>query len=173
MTMAPRLRTFALTLHVATSVGWLGAVVTSLVLGLVGLTSPDLQVVRAAYLMLEVTGWFVLVPLGLASLATGLVMSLGTRWGLIRHYWVLAKLLITILAILVLALYTQTLDYLADRAGDTSLSIDELQDPSPAIHAGAALLALLVTTTLSVYKPRGLTRYGWRRSQVQRVLPRP
>ena len=53
MTMTPRLRKFALTAHVTSSVGWLGAVAVSLAIAVAGLTSHDAQVVRAAYLMLE------------------------------------------------------------------------------------------------------------------------
>ena len=34
--------------------------------------------------------------------------------------------------------------------------------------ASAAVLALLVATTLSVYKPRGVTPYGWRKQREQR-----
>jgi hypothetical protein len=110
--MAPGLRKVALTAHVTSSVGWLGAVATFLALALAGLISKDAQLVRAAYLMMELTGWFVLVPLSLASLLTGLVQALGTPWGLFRHYWVLFKLLITVLATVVLLLYMQTLTYL-------------------------------------------------------------
>jgi len=80
MTMTPRLRKFALTAHVTSSVGWLGAVAGSLALAVAALTSQDAQMVRAAYLAMELTGWFVLVPLALASLLTGLVQSLGTKW---------------------------------------------------------------------------------------------
>ncbi len=87
MTMAPRVRRFALTAHVTFSVGWLGAVARSLALAVAGLTSQDAQTVRAAYLALELTGWFVLVPLAGASLLTGIIQSLGTKWGLFRHYW--------------------------------------------------------------------------------------
>jgi hypothetical protein len=90
-------------------VGWLGAVAGFLALAVAGLTSQDAQTVRAAYVTMELTGWFVLVPLALASLLTGLVQSLGTTWGLFRHYWVLAKLLINVFATIVLLLYTQTL----------------------------------------------------------------
>jgi hypothetical protein len=109
MTMRSGLRKFALTAHVTSSVGWLGAVVVSLALAVAGLTSRDPQVVRAAYLTLKVTGWAVLVPLSLGSLLTGLVQSLGTRWGLFRHYWILVKLLMNVLATIVLLLYMQTL----------------------------------------------------------------
>ena len=97
--MTPLLRKFVLTVHVTSSVGWLGAVA--------GLTSQDVQIVRAAYLAMELTGWFVIVPLSLASLLTGLVQSLGTEWGLFRHYWILVKFLINIFASIVLLLHMQ------------------------------------------------------------------
>src|SRR5919106_4309064 len=98
ITMTSRVRKFALTAHVASSVGWLGAVVGFLALAVAGLMSQDELMVRGTYLAMELTGWFVIVPFSLAALATGLVQSLGTDWGLFRHYWILAKLLITILA---------------------------------------------------------------------------
>jgi hypothetical protein len=171
MTMSPRLRKLVLTAHVTCSVGWLGAVAASLGLGVVGLASQDAPTVRGAYLVLEPIGWLVLVPLSVASLLTGLVQSLGTTWGLFRHYWVLFKLLINVSASIVLLLYMQTLGYLADAAATASSSGDPraLRDPSPVLHASLALLLLLVATALAVYKPRGMTRYGQRKQQ-QRAL---
>lgn len=173
MRMTPRLRQFALTAHVVASVGWLGAVVGSLALAITGLASRDAQVVRAAYLMLEMTGWYVLIPLGIASLVTGLVISLGTPWGLVRHYWVVMKLVITVMALLILVMYMGTLGELAGRAADMTVSVADVRIWSPVLHAAGALLALLVTTTLSVYKPRGLTRYGWRKQRESRAPSRP
>jgi len=171
MTMTPRVRKFALTAHVTFSVGWLGAVVCSLALGIAGLTSRDAEVVRAAYLTMELIGWSVLVPLSLASLLTGLVQSLGTTWGLFRHYWVLTKLLMNVFATAVLLLYMQTLSYLADMAAGmrTAADVSGMRDPSPVGHAAAALLLLLVAATLSVYKPRGMTGYGQRRQHAGRA----
>ena len=176
MTMTPRLRKLALTAHVTSSVGWLGAVTAFLAVAVAGVTSQDAQIVRAAYLTMELTGWFVLVPLALASLLTGLVQSLGTKWGLFRHYWVLAKLLINVFATIVLLMYMRTLDYFAGVAAQTTVSGDDLGvlgSPSPVLHAGAALLLLLVATTLAVYKPRGMTRYGQRKQHEQRTAPPP
>ena len=98
MTMTPRLRKLALTAHVTSSVGWLGAVAGFLAVAVVGLTSRDAQTVRGAYLVMEPAAWFVLVPFAFASLVSGLVQSLGTTWGLFRHYWVLFKLLINAVA---------------------------------------------------------------------------
>ena len=171
--MTPGLRKLALTAHVTSSVGWLGAVAGFLALAVAGLTSRDAQLVRSAYLAMELTGWYVLVPLCLASLMTGLVMSLGTPWGLFRHYWVLIKFLITAVSALILFVYTQTLSPLGRLAADATLSVDDLRNPSPVLHSAAALLALLVTTTLSVYKPRGMTRYGRRRQHEQRAVSQP
>jgi hypothetical protein len=176
MTMTPRLRRFALTAHVSASVGWLGAVAGFLALAVAGFTSEDAQTVRAAYLTMELTGWFVLVPLAIASLLTGLVQALGTKWGLFRHYWVLVKLLINVFATIVLLLYMQTLGSLADVAAETTLSGDGLgmlRSPSPMLHAGAALLLLLVATTLAVYKPPGMTPYGQRKQHERRTVPQP
>jgi hypothetical protein len=169
MIMAPPLRKFALTLHVTASVGWVGAAMSFLALAIAGLTSQELQLVRAAYLAMEWTGWYVIVPLCLASLVTGLVTSLGTHWGLFRYYWVVVKLLISIVAALILFGFTQTLGYLGDLAADTTVSVEALRSfgQSPVLHSGGGLLALLVTTTLSVYKPKGLTPYGWRKQQAR------
>lgn len=85
--MTPQLRKLALTAHVTSSVGWLGAVAGFLALALTGLTSEDNQMARAAYLAMELYCWFVIVPLSLTSPLTGVVQSLGTTWGLFRHYW--------------------------------------------------------------------------------------
>src|SRR5262245_23907885 len=107
MTMKPNVRKFALTAHVISSVGWLGAVAAFLALAVAGLTNQDAQMVRAAYLAMELITWFIIVPSALASLLTGLVVSLGSALGLFRHYWVVAKLLITIIATILLLMHTQ------------------------------------------------------------------
>jgi hypothetical protein len=176
MIMTPRLRKFALTAHVTASVGWLGAVAVFLAHAILGVTSQDAQMVRAVYLVMEPAAWFVLVPLAFASLLTGLVQSLGSTWGLFRHYWVLFKLLINVFATIVLLMYTQTLGYLADVAAQTTLSNDDLallRTPSVVIHSVLALVVLLVATTLAVYKPRGMTPYGRRKQQEQRAMSQP
>jgi hypothetical protein len=161
--MRPGLRKLALTAHVASSVGWLGAVVAFLALAIVGFTSEDAQTVRGAYLVMEPAGWFVLVPLALASLVTGLVQALGTTWGVFRHYWVVFKLLINLFATIVLLMYMQTLGSLADLAADARADLDAVRSPSPLLHAAAALGLLLTATVLAVYKPRGVTPFGRRR----------
>ena len=172
MTLTPRLRKLVLAVHVTASVGWLGAVVVFLALSIVGLTSRDTETVRGAYLVMEPAAWFVLVPLAFGSLLSGLVQSLSTTWGLFRHYWVVGKLLINVFATLVLLIYMETFDSLADVAADPSVDLAAVRNLSPALHAALALLLLLVATTLAVFKPRGLTPYGWRKQREERLAMR-
>ena len=164
--MGPRFRKLALTAHVACSVGWLGAVAAFLALAVAGLAARDAHTVRAAYLAMELTARFVIVPSAFASLLTGIFQSLGTPWGLFRHYWVLTKLVVTVLATAVLLLQMGPIGYLAGAATETTaLSGAELREAtiSLVVHAGGGLLVLLVPVALSVYKPRGVTRYGLRK----------
>jgi hypothetical protein len=133
------------------------------------LTSQDAQTVRGAYLVMEPAAWLVLVPLAFASLLTGLVMSLGTTWGLFRHYWVLFKLLINVFATIVLLTYMGTFSYMAGVAADPNADLALVRNASPRLHAVLALLMLLVATVLAVYKPRGTTPYGQRKQREQRT----
>ncbi|NJP35799.1 hypothetical protein [Micromonospora thermarum] len=167
--MTPRLRKFALTAHVTFSVGWLGAVAVFLALAVAGLASRDAQSVQASYLAGKLITWSVIVPLSLASLLTGLIQSLGTTWGLFRHYWVVVKLLLNVFATAVLFVHTQPIDHMARVAVQATLSGGDLgrMRIQLVVAAAAGLLVLLVTTALSVYKPRGVTRYGWRKQHEQ------
>jgi hypothetical protein len=170
MIMSPALRKLTLIVHLTVSVGWIGAVVAYLALGVSAVTSQDAQMVRAAYLALELIGWYAIVPLALASLLTGLVMSLGTRWGLFRHYWVVISFALTILATVVLLLHMPDVSVLADVAHEADeASLGGLG--GDLFHPGVGLLVLLVIQALNVYKPRGLTPYGWRKQQEQRREP--
>ena len=169
MTMTPPIRQLALTAHVTASVGWLGALAVFLAHALASLMSQDEQMVRAASLAMGVTAWFVILPLSLASLTTGLVQALGTAWGLFRHYWVLFKLLLTAVATLVLLLKLVPIRSLAAVATETTFSSTDLIGlrTSLVVHAGGGLLVLLAAVTLAVYKPPGMTLYGVRKQREQ------
>ena len=169
MPMPAGARRAALTTHVATSVGWLGAVAAFLALAVAAVVSDEPATARALYVAMDVLGISLLVPLSLASFVSGLVQSLGTPWGLFQHWWVIAKLAISVVATAVLLLYTSTLRILGDAAASPSLADDQalLPSTSPVLHSAGAVAVLLTAAALSVYKPKGLTRHGWRR-QLQR-----
>lgn len=128
----------------------------------------DAATSRALYLAREVLGRAVLVPLAVASLVTGVVQSLGTPWGLFRHWWVVVKLALTVLSTVVLLTCTGPLTALAVAARDPAGHTGVLPSASPVLHAGAALAVLLAAAALSVFRPRGLTRHGWRVQQAAR-----
>jgi len=159
MMMSPAIRKFALTAHVTASVGWLGAVAGFLTLALAVQAGYDPQLLRGLYLAIWLTGWYVVVPLCLASLLTGLVMSLGTKWGLFRHYWVTVKFLLTAISTLILFGFTQTLGHIGVLATDANGSVAVLNQSAVA-HSAGGLIILLVNTTLSVYKPWGRIPFG-------------
>jgi hypothetical protein len=169
VTLTAPIRKLALTAHVTASVGWLGALAVFLAHALASLISEDEQMVRAASLAMGLTAWFVILPLSLASLITGLVQALGTAWGLIRHYWILFKLLLTAVATSVLLLKLEPISYLTEIAAQATFSSTDLIGlrTSLMVHAAGGLLVLLAAAALAVYKPTGMTRYGLRKQREQ------
>lgn len=168
--MSPSLRKLALAAHLTVSIGWVGAVAAYLALDVTAATSGDAQTLRAAYLGMDSVARFVIVPLAVASLLTGLVMSLGTKWGLFRHYWVLISLVLTVVATGVLLVETRAISSLGDMAADPTTSAEHLRAmPSTLVHSVGGTVVLLVVLVLNMYKPQGLTRYGWRKLQAERA----
>ena len=166
--MAPALRRLMFTTHVTSSVGWVGAVLAFLALAVIGFVTDDEVKVRGAYLLMAPAAWFVLVPLAHASLLSGIVLSLGTSWGLFRHYWVVLKLGITVFATVILLIYMGTFRQMAGVAADPVMDLAAVRNASPVAHAVLALALLLAATVLGVYKPFGMTAYGIRRLDEQR-----
>lgn len=103
----------------------------------------------------------------------GLVQALGTEWGLLRHYWVLVKLLLTIFATIALLMHQFTAvaeaAKLVSGAAARTLPSAELGRVGTQLvgDASGAILVLLAATALAVYKPWGRTRYGRRKQQEQ------
>jgi hypothetical protein len=167
-TMKPLLRKLLLTTHVAVSLGWFGAAASVLALAIVGLHSP--VGASAIYAATAVIWRAVIIPFSLAAVLTGIVQSLVTKWGLFRHYWVIAKLVIAVGAVLLLVAHTSSLlPALARAAVDGSAVVVEGHSHGhggipPRLHlviaAFGTLGLLLITTALSVWKPWGRTKLG-------------
>lgn len=169
--MTPRLRKLGLSLHVVLSVGWLGAVLTFLVLALASF-SRDPALARAAYLTLAVVGRGVLLPLSLGAIVSGVVQSLGTKWGLFRHYWVVVKLVLTVFATAALYVHqTTVITESARLAADATASLlqgGRLHELGVQLVADSsiAVLLLLGITLIAVYKPWGVVGYVTRSLKV-------
>jgi hypothetical protein len=160
--MPPRWRKLALAVHLTVSSGWIGGVLVYLALGLAATRSENEQTIRAAWIAMELTGWYVLVPLALATVLTGLLMGLGTKWGLLQHYWVLIALVLTTMAALVLVLHMPGVSATADLA-QRAQGAQLRRLGGDLFHPSVGLVVLLAVQVLNFYKPPGLTRYGWRK----------
>lgn len=158
----PPIRKLALAAHIIFSVGWLGAVIAYLRLAVIGLGSTDAGMVRAAYFAMEQIGWFVIVPLCLGSLLTGLIQSLGTEWGLFRYYWVIAKLGLTLVSSVILLLHMPAVSRMAALASEMTLPVvaPGMLRTQLVVHAAGGLIVLIVITAISVFKPWGRTGFG-------------
>ncbi|WP_454850155.1 DUF2269 domain-containing protein [Promicromonospora soli] len=167
MQMSPAIRKLMLTIHITSSVGWVGAIAAYIAINVPVYVSDDEQTVRAAYLVMEPVLRYALLPLAAVALVTGIVQALGTPWGLLRHYWVTISLVLTTFAFVILVLHLPAVEANAVIAADPKADVDRLG--GDLFHAVGGLVVLLVPLVLNIYKPRGMTRYGWRRAQDRRA----
>ncbi len=175
--MTPAVRKLTIAAHVTFSVGWLGAVAAFLVLSIAGLTSHDAEVVRGAYLSMELISRFVIIPMSFAAVATGLLQALGTPWGLFRYFWIVMKFGLAIFATVALLIHQFAVMAVAAKrvsgaAAETLFAADFGTLKTELVRAPSlAILLLLGVTTLGVYKPWGLTPYGRRKQEERRKVP--
>jgi len=170
--LSPRLRKLVLTVHVIVSVGWLGLDLGLLAFGITGLTTGDPETRRAVYLAADLAVGVAVIPISLATLVSGVVLSIGTRWGLFRYWWVVVKLVLTTGATIATAFALRSSvgeaaaavrapgDAAATGVGDVAASL-----------VAAPTVALVIYTTatvLSVFKPWGPTPYGRRQARERR-----
>lgn len=146
-------RTLLLTVHVAVSVGWFGLDGALVALEAVALSTGDSSERAGIAAALTVVVW-VLIPVVVASLGSGLVLALSTPWGLARYWWVLIKCAIAaVLSVTGLLLMLPRLQQII--AGEAEpLRMEVL------IGRSIALALLLAATGLSVVKPWGKTPHG-------------
>lgn len=155
-------RKLGIVVHVALSVGWFGAVAAFLALAFAAVGS-DPAMARAAFVGMDVIGSWALVPLSLGALASGIVQSIATKWGLVRHYWVVVKLLLTMAATAVLLLHQFTaVEEAARLAMQSTADIGILRRFGIQLLADAGLAAVVLTiiTVIAVYKPWGPTPFA-------------
>ncbi|MDV5145534.1 DUF2269 domain-containing protein [Streptomyces sp. SBC-4] len=156
--LSPRWRKAVLTLHVTVAVGWVGVEIAQLLLGLVGLTTDDPEVVRATRVVMEILGLELTVGIAWMTLLTGLLLAMATQWGLLKHYWIATKLVLTVALMLDGHFLLQ--HWLREQA-DVGTASESL-GLQLVISMSVALVLLVAATALSVHKPWGRTRRGRR-----------
>lgn len=161
--MRPGIRMFALTIHITLSVGWIGAVLAYLVLVIAAMTGQSDLILRSAWIAMELIGLYLIVPLALTSVVSGFVMAIGTPWGLLKHYWVLVSLGLTLFATIILLQHMGTVTFFARVAAESPAhDIAGLRGAlrGELLHAGVGLIVLLMIEALNVHKPQGITAFG-------------
>ncbi len=159
--LRPRSRKLWLTLHVGFSVGWLGAAMAMLVLAIVGASASNPMLRHYAYEIMHIFDLAIVIPLVLLALITGLVMSLGTKWGLVRYWWVLVKFAIA-LSIPLFAAVQESLwvrEAVAATRADPAADLAGTDVRLWVCFIVFSLLLLWTATALSSYKPWGKTRW--------------
>ncbi|MFG2000774.1 hypothetical protein ACGFNU_16680 [Spirillospora sp. NPDC048911] len=159
--MSPRARKANLVLHLIVSITWLGLDIGLLTLTITGLATEDPQTLRAAYISMRLFGDLLLIPAGLLTLLTGLVLSLGTHWGVTRHWWVLAKVVLTLTAVtLTIFSLRPGLHEAAEAAIATPLDDGGPDSLAPPI---VSLTMYVTMVVLSVFRP--WSRTPWARDR--------
>lgn len=150
--LAPRTRKAVVVLHVIASVALLGQVWVNMVLALFAMATSDAGAARVAYTFLQLFVFSSAIPFTMLSLLTGVVLGVGSKWGVLRYRWVSAKLVLLVLTVLIgMTVQGPLLEQL-------------VAAPSPGVrwaHAattGLQLVLLVVATWLSVFKPGGRIR---------------
>lgn len=163
-TLPRPLRRTLLVTHVAASAAWLGLSLCLLVLAVAGITGGSAAARRFVYQAMAVFGDWLVAPLALLTFGTGLVLSLGTHWGLARHRWVWTKFWLTLIAgtASLLALRPEL-----DHAAAAVAAGEPVDGYSLLFPPGVSLTLYVFMTALSVLKPWGPTRRG-RRLQAAR-----
>lgn len=157
--LSPAVRKTVLVLHIISSVGWLGLTIGNLVLAVTGLTTDSPVTQHAVYLVMGILGDLLLIPISLTAFVTGIVLSLGTPWGMFRYRWVIVKLVLTSIAVVMTPL--SLLPAIHETIATVSnVPIDQLADvgevaTGPVFAACVSLSFYTTSVLLSVVKPWG------------------
>lgn len=108
-----------LLVHLIFSSIMLGGAVIFLVLSIVAASTADESVYSACYTVMHVLSQTSVRASTIGTIVTGVLLSVGTHWGLFRYYWVIAKEVLTLVAIVVgpIGMYMWTLPARADDLG--------------------------------------------------------
>ncbi|MFC9427880.1 hypothetical protein [Streptomyces sp. NPDC056987] len=163
-TISPRMRKAVLTVHVAVSVGWLGLVTGMFAMSVAGATTHDAAQQAAMYRTMSLLDEIFLGMTSMFALISGIVVSAGTKWSLLRRTWVATKFFLTMCVMVLGFSVIHPLILKANTLVDEGAPVrgGELDDVGWMMSGAAlvALLSLILMTAVSTYKPWGLTRWG-------------
>lgn len=166
--VSPRGKKALVTTHVVFSGSWLGVGVVMVTLTVLGLRSDDAATVRVSYELLELFDMTILPWSSIGAILSGIAVSLTSKWGLVRHYWIIAKLVIAIAIIgSAFGLLHRWVVSAAERSAQLATVGEDISGVGElgvwlVTGFGTAVFFVVVATVLSVYKPWGKTRFAER-----------
>ena len=165
-------RRTTLILHVIAGGTWIGIDVMVAVLVWTGWFGTDAEIRGLAYRALAAFVVWPMLTAGLVCLLTGLVLGLGTKWGLLRYWWVAVKLVLNlVLCTLILVALEPGMAAVAGYGRDLTGGAEAPPEISTLFFPPAvSLTALTFATVLGVVKPWG--RIGRRRRYPAAAPPR-
>lgn len=145
--------------HVVVAGGWFGLVVAMLVLGVTARTAASVELAASAYRLMARIGGAVIPPMAVATMLSGVVLSLVTPWGLVRHWWIVAKAVLGLVVIVTAVSLTDS--WITQAVADAS--VVGAAGTRLVVASVVHLAMLAVATVISVDKPWGRTPVGRRR----------
>ena len=162
--LSPGQRKLVLAAHIVVSVGLFGLSAAMFVLGTVAVTTSDAETGQAAYRSMRIFTRGVVQPVALGALVSGLILSLGTRWGVVRHYWIVTKLALTVATVLCgIFVVGPLVQQAIGMSSDVAMLPAAGRGSAPIVLVAALaanVLMLGAATVISVYKPWGTIRRG-------------
>jgi hypothetical protein len=160
--LSPRTRRLVLTAHVISSVALVGSSAGVLILALSAAATDRTVAAHALYTAMRTAVFAVAVPLSFVALGTGIVLGLGTKWGVLRHRWVVAKLGMLVVIILTGALVVRpSMDHViaATSAPAPAAKPDLVSSQwQPVIAAASNIVLAMAAVVLAIFKPGGRLR---------------
>jgi hypothetical protein len=166
--LSPAFYKLLLAAHIVVSVGWLGVVCAKVTLKLIAITTGTPGVADALYIASERLN-VAFPPLAIGTVVTGVLLSLGTKWGLIQHYWVVTKIALTVVVIATAVQIGSRIPQPSAAAMDGGTILGVASSPAILLLSQSVthVLMLGVATVVSVYKPWGKTWLGRRKGAVR------
>ena len=172
--LRPKPRKALVAAHAVSAACWVGVALTFVAMAVVAMSTNDIHATLTIYQLMATFDITLLPWTNFATFLTGIALSMTTKWGLIRYYWVAAKIVIAV-GILVMAF--GFLHDSLERAGEEAATLAATGGTAAHISGaadvvlwgfGCALLSLVGAVLLSLYKPGGRTRRGRRAAAATR-----
>lgn len=154
-------RRWLLLLHLLFCAIMFGGAMVFLILSITAVSTNDESILKACYISMHMLAKTSVRASAIGALVTGVLLSVLTQWGLFKHYWIIAKEGLTILAIIAgpIGMVSWTLKAVTLTTAD---GLNALQDPEFIVNSGQMWIGITLQISsivamfaISIFKPWG------------------